>query len=106
MSKSDEGRQTAEQILREHPEHKHLRVRAKGDLVTLESGPEDDPIPHVRFRRATVQWWFLEMPTHTGRWEKTPYRATMRELFAIVEEQFGWTLEPVDIPGDFNPERS
>ncbi|MGC4122524.1 MAG: hypothetical protein QM765_49700 [Myxococcales bacterium] len=59
MNKSDDGRRTAEQLLCEHPEHKHLRVRAKGDLVTLESGPEDDPIPHLRFRRATVQWWYL-----------------------------------------------
>lgn len=96
MSKSDEGRQTAEQILRDHPEYSHLRVRARGDLVILESGSTDDPIPHVRFRRATMQWWYLEMPSHTGRWERTPFRASMRELFEIVQQQFGWTLEPLD----------
>lgn len=95
IRKSDVGRLAAEDILRGRREYKHLRVRANGDLVTLESGPKNDPIPHLRFRRATIQWWYLELPTHTGRWEKTPYRAAMEELFKLVEDQFAWTLEPV-----------
>jgi hypothetical protein len=98
MNKSDHGRLQAEQLLRDHPECKHLRVRARGDLVVLESGPADDPVPHLRFRRATVQWWYLEMPTHTGQWERTPYRGSMGELFHIVQQQFGWTLELLDAP--------
>jgi hypothetical protein len=93
--KNERERFIAEQILRARPEHKHLRVRAQGDLLVVESGPADDPTPHLRLRRATVQWWYLEMPTHMGRWERTPFRATIRELFKLVEEQFAWTLEPV-----------
>jgi len=95
IRKSDAGRWAAEQVLKDRPQYKHLRVRARGDLVILESGPEQDPVPHLRFRRATVQWWYLEMPTHTGRWEKTPFRASIPELFELVEEQFGWTLAPI-----------
>jgi hypothetical protein len=98
MNKSDQGRVEAEDLLRAHPRYKHLRVRARGDLVVLESGPPDDPVPHLRFRRATVQWWYLEMPSHTGRWERTPYRGPMDELFRLVQQQFGWTLVPVDTP--------
>jgi hypothetical protein len=44
------------------------------------------------------------MPSHTGRWERTPFRASMRELFEIVQQQFGWTLESLD--RSQNPERT
>lgn len=94
--KSETERLVAEQILRSHPEFKHLRARAQGDLVVIESGPVDDPIPHLRFRRATVQWWYLEVPTHTGKWERTPYRDSIRQLLELVQAQFAWTLEPLE----------
>jgi hypothetical protein len=61
-------------------------------------GPQTTPSPHLRFRRATVQWWYLEMPSHTGHLERTPYRGSMDELLHIVQQQFGWTLEPLDPP--------
>lgn len=94
--KSDTERLIAEQILRSRPQYRHLRTRAQGDLVIIESGPPDDPIPHLRFRRASVQWWYLEMPSHTGKWERTPYRDSISDLLALVEKQFAWTLEPLE----------
>lgn len=51
--------------LHEHG-HKHLRVRRHGALLIVESGPEDDPVKHARFRRDTVNLWILEIATHTG----------------------------------------
>jgi len=74
----------------------HIRVRKRGALLILESGPADDPHAHARLRRVTKQWWTLEMPTHTGRWQKTPLRAPRNEVLDTLINSFGWTLQPVD----------
>jgi len=74
----------------------HLRVRNRADLITIESGPKDDPIPHARIRRVAVSLWTLEMASHTGRWEKTPYRALRDDIVDTLMQDFGWTLEPAD----------
>ena len=74
----------------------HLRVRHRADLVTIESGPADDPIPHARLRRVTVNLWRLEMATHTGRWQPTPVRALLDEVLETLVEVFPWTLAPID----------
>ena len=73
----------------------HLRVRKYGALLIIESGPDDDPVSHARFRRATVQYWTLEMATHTGRWEPTGLRGTLRDLSKMLVEDFGWTLTQI-----------
>ncbi len=70
----------------------HLRVRARGALLTVESGPEQAPWPHIRFRRDTVHLWRLEMPVRGGRWERTPYRGPLEDLVDSVVEAFPWTL--------------
>jgi len=31
----------------------HLRFRVRADLLVIESGPNNDPIPHARLRRLT-----------------------------------------------------
>ena len=74
------------------PGLRHLRVRRRSDLVTVESGPERDPIRHVRFRRDSVHLWILEIATHTGRWEKTPYRNLLPKLVELVIDAFPWVL--------------
>ena len=81
-----------------HPGLAHLRVRKHGPLVILESGPEHAPYAHARLRRVSTQWWTLEMPTQSGRWEKTPFRAPRREVLAMLVDTFGWTLQPMDYP--------
>lgn len=96
LSLPSRASEIAEAILSERPALKHLRVRARGELVMLESGPIDDPHPHLRFRRATVPYGYLEMPDYRGGWERTPFRSTMRELLAVVEQQFPWVLSPVE----------
>ena len=70
----------------------HLRVRKRGDLVIIESGPDGDKHAHARLRRVTKQWWTLEMPTHTGRWEKVPIRAPRTEVLQFLVDDFPWTL--------------
>lgn len=86
--------------LEQYPGLNHLHVRRRGDLLTLESGPKDDPFPHARFRRDTVHLWRLEMPTGGGkRWEKTPMRAPLDELLDRVIDSFPWMLSsPYESP--------
>jgi hypothetical protein len=73
----------------------HLRVHHRGALLTIESGPKGAPIPHARLRRDTVHLWTLEMPTHTERWEPTPYRHTMDQHVELLVTQFAWALAPL-----------
>jgi hypothetical protein len=82
----------------EHKELGHLRARRRGKVVTVESGPQGDAVPHVRFRRDTVHLWLLEMPRRGGTWDRTPFRAQLEELMAIVETQFPWTLTSIHAP--------
>jgi len=73
----------------------HLRIRKRGDTLTLLSGPDDDPVTHARLRKVTRQWWTLEMPTHTGRWDKTGLRGPRLEILEALATQFPWTLTPI-----------
>lgn len=73
----------------------HVRVRKRGDTLTLLSGPDADPVSHARLRKVTRQWWTLEIPTHTGRWEKTGLRAPRTEVLETLVTQFPWTLAPI-----------
>ena len=72
----------------------HLRARKHGSSIIVESGPADDPIKHFRLRRDTVHLWLLDMAEHTGRWERTPFRAQLDELVSMVLDSFPWTVAP------------
>ncbi len=73
----------------------HLRVRARGKVLTIESGPEDDPIKHARFKRDTVHLWILQVADHKGRFAPTGLRADWPTLVDILVRDFGWVLEPI-----------
>jgi len=86
----------AEEFFDELPKYRHLRVRRRADLLTIESGSPQDPVPHARLRQVTVHLWRLEMPTHSGRWETTPFRDNLMALLEMLVSDFGWTLAPID----------
>lgn len=96
----------AREFFARHADLEHLRVRKRGDLLVIESGPDDAPVGHARLRRITKQWWTLEMGTHAGKWERTPFRATRDELLDILVTQFGWTLTDIASGGQPNPART
>lgn len=73
----------------------HLAVRQRGAVLTIESGPSDDRFPHARLRRVSVHLWQLEMPTHSGRWEPTPFRASCDEIVELLLTDFAWTLTDI-----------
>jgi hypothetical protein len=74
----------------------HLRVRRRADLLTVESGPKADPIPHARFRRSSVHLWTLECATHTGHWERTGFRDTLPRLVELLVTTLPWTVAPIE----------
>ncbi len=84
----------------EHDLHKqgyeHLRVRRYGALLVIESGPSKDAVKHARLRRVTVQYWTLEMATHTGKWQPTGLRDVMDEVVDKLVQDFGWTLTAIE----------
>jgi hypothetical protein len=82
-------------LLARHDQLSHLRVRRRGDALILESGPEDDPVKHVRFRRVAMHLWIAEMATHTGRWQPSGLRGRLNELLETVVDAFGWVLTPI-----------
>ena len=75
---------------------RHLRARRRADVVTIESGAATDPFPRARLRRVAVHIWRLEMATRSGRWDVTPFRASLDELLLLLVNTFPWTLQPVD----------
>ncbi len=74
----------------------HLRARHRADMVTIESGPGDDVIPHARLKRVGVHLWILQIADHRGRWESTPVRSTIEASITALVEDFGWVLMPFD----------
>lgn len=71
----------------------HLRVRAYGEALFVESGPDDDAIRHARLRRVTARLWTLDVADHRGRWQPTPFRDMLGEVVDLLISQFGWVLE-------------
>jgi hypothetical protein len=72
----------------------HLRLRVRADLLVIESGPDNDPIPHARLRRLSAQSWRLEMATHDERWQRTPDLGPMRSLLQRLVHAYTWILAP------------
>lgn len=72
----------------------HLRSRRRGDLLTIVSGPEDDPVVHVRLRRLTKQWWDAEVPAGGRRWQPLGLRDGRIEVLDTLVADFGWLLAP------------
>ena len=84
-----------ERWLHRHPDLAHIRVRKRGSLIILESGPDNDPVKHARLRRTEVGLWALEMPYRSG-WQSTPFLDPEKEpLLELLHDDFGWTLMPI-----------
>ena len=70
----------------------HVRARRRSDLLTFESGPKDDVIPHTRLRRVGVHKWQIEMPLRGGGWDPTGLRGPLLEALDLVVSEFPWML--------------
>ena len=74
----------------------HLRARKHGAAVLVESGPKDNSVKHFRIRRETVHLWMLDMANHRGKWQRTPFRASIDDLVQMVLDDFPWTLSAIN----------
>jgi hypothetical protein len=66
-----------------------LYVRVHGDHLIIGRGCEPgtaDPDDRVRLTRISAQTYGLSVMRHTGRWEKTPFSGTMKEMIATISE--------------------
>lgn len=72
----------------------HLRARVAGKSVVIESGPEEDPLPHARLSRLSGDNWRIDFPKPSGRWERTPYTGPRGNLVAEIHQNAPWMLEP------------
>jgi hypothetical protein len=72
----------------------HLRARIVGKSVVIESGPEDDPMPHARLMRLSDEDWRIDFPKSSGRWETTPYTGPRGNLVAEIHQNAPWMLAP------------
>jgi hypothetical protein len=70
----------------------HVRAKKRADTLTLATGPADDPWPRARFRLLTKQRWTLDVADRAGRWERTPFQASLKELLALLVDTFPWLL--------------
>jgi len=52
-------------------------------------------VRHARLRHVTVQYWTVEIATHVGRWEPTPFRGMLDDVLTLLIDDFGWVLTPV-----------
>lgn len=74
----------------------HLRVTARGEVLSIVSGSDSDPVRHARLCRQAVDLWRLDVAGRGGRWEPTPLEDTASNLVTLLVEQFGWVLMPQD----------
>jgi predicted nucleic acid-binding protein len=66
--------------------------------LALELGVARVGIDEWRLTRVAAQLWSLDIANHRGRWEPTPFRASLEEVVSLVADTFPWTLQPVHYP--------
>lgn len=81
-----------EEKLRKHNGLSHLRVTKRGDSLSILSGETGDTMKHARLTYLGSNEWGLSLPTHTGRWEPTPFTGTMDDILDTLTNNFGFYL--------------
>lgn len=70
--------------------YSHLRTRVVRGAVLVESGPADDPHPHLKLRPHSGDNWHAHVPTRTGRWQSLPYIGPRGNMIAWINQDFPW----------------
>lgn len=81
----------------------HLRVKRRGDSLTIFSGQSPDSQLHARLTHLGAGQWRLSLPRHTGRWEQTPFVGTMDDVVETLVTNFGFYLEDLSAHRGENP---
>lgn len=87
------ARTTLERLLESNELTRGMHVRVFGDNLIvgreLPCGPGEnvETIDSVRLTRLTRSSWGLSVRRHTGRWERTPFLGSMKDMVDAV-----WTF--------------
>lgn len=72
----------------------HLWITRKHNIITVMSGPKDDPILHVCFVRLSLWEWALQVADWQGEWETTEFKGRLLDLVEMVVKEMGWLVTP------------
>ena len=72
----------------------HLAVKRRGRSLTLCSEDAYGPTRHAKLDWLGAELWGLSLPTHTGRWENTPFTGSLDELLQILTQMLPFHLAP------------
>jgi len=75
---------SAERLAAEQRNLAHLRVKKHGSSLVLSAAPVKGVQRHARFTQIAAAEWGLSFPLHTGRWEKTPFTGSLREIWETL----------------------
>ena len=103
MALHPEDQEELEEMLAEYEALGHLRVKRRGDSLTIHSGDAADPHAHARVTHLGRGQWGLSLPLHTGRWERTSFVGSMAEVIDTLVTDFGFYLEDLALPIPVKP---
>lgn len=106
MALDPEDAEDLEELLAQHEQFGHLRVRRRGDSLTIYSGKARDSVLHARLTHLGRGQWGLSLPRHTGRWERTPFLGTMEEVMTTLISDFAFYLDDPAAGAHSNPRRT
>jgi len=98
------GMQTAQsqlnQLLETHEATAGMYVRVHGDYLIVgrqepvgpENKLEDDD--RVKLTRLNASTYGLSVKRHTGRWEKTPFSGSMKEMIEVIQSLMQHLVAP------------
>ena len=64
-----------------------MRVRIHGDHLILarsDRDPESETTDRVRLTRLSASRYGLSVKRHTGRWERTPFSGSLKEMVDVM----------------------
>ena len=103
MALEPEDVEALEESLARYQDLEHLKVKRRGESLTIFSGASPNQQRHARLTHLGGGQWGLSFPHHTGRWEKTPFTGTMDDVVETLVTNFGFYLEDFSAGQGENP---
>jgi hypothetical protein len=80
-------------LLLQRPGLQHLKVRRRGETLTIYSGQPGDTCPHAKYEHLGNETWGLSLPRHNGRWDPLPVSGALEEVTETLLRDFGFVLD-------------
>lgn len=103
MALEAEDVEALEEALSRYQGLDHLKVKRRGESLTIFSGESPNQHRHARLTHVGSGQWGVSFPHHTGRWEKTPLMGNLDEVVETLVTNFGFYLEDLSAGQGGNP---